>query len=173
MSPPEFLRRPAKTADGSTAPASPHAAAGDAMAEATAALAKTAATVGVDPTGAFSRCGLDKPPGFPLNDAMVKIAGAKSTNDSSARQRRGRTPTSLAASMDRLWKEFKILGDEIEAAAAAGRPVAALLRKQEKLRARSWALADRGESVRLALAERSVGGARRRGNKPKAVASDF
>jgi len=142
------------------------------MAEATAALVNPAAAVGVNPTGAFSRCGLDKPPGFPLNDAMVKIAGAKSTNDSSARQRRGRTPTSLAASMDRLWKEFKILGDEIEAA-AAGRPMAALLRKQEKLRARSWALADRGESVRLALAERSVRGARRRGNKPKAVADDF
>ena len=173
MSPPEFIRRPAKTADGATAPASPHAAAGDAMAEATAALAKTAATVGVDPTGAFSRCGLDKPPGFPLNDAMVKIAGAKSTNDSSARQRRGRTPTSLAASMDRLWKEFKILCDEIDAAAAGGKPVAALRRKQEKLRARSWALADRGESERLALAERSVGGALRWGHQPKAVADDF
>jgi len=104
---------------------------------------------------------------------MVKIASAKGTNDSSARQRPGRTPPSLAARLDRLWKEFKILGDEIDAAATAGKPVAVLRRKQEELRARSWALAEQGESARLALAERSVGGARRKGNKPKAVADDF
>ena len=104
---------------------------------------------------------------------MVKIASAKRPNGSAARQRLERTPSSLGTRLDRLWKEFKAVGDAMDAAAAAGEPVAVLRRKQEKLRARSWALADRGESVRLALAERSVGGARRRGNKPKAVASDF
>jgi hypothetical protein len=104
---------------------------------------------------------------------MVKIADVKGTTGSSARRRPGRTPTSLTVRLDRLWKEFKILGDEIDAAAAGGKPVAALRRKQEKLRARSWALADRGESERLALAERSVGGALRWGHQPKAVADDF
>ncbi len=93
---------------------------------------------------------------------MVKIAGAKRPKDSSVRQR-----------LERLWKEFKSLGDAIEAAAADGKPVAALLRKQEKLRARSWALAEQGESEDLALAERAVGGALRQGDKPKAVADDF
>jgi len=120
-----------------------------------------------------SGCGLDKPPSFSLKVAMVKIASAKGTKDSAARQRPGGTPTSLAARLDRLWKEFKILGDEIDAATAAGKPVAALRRKQELLCARSWALADQGESVRLALAERVVGGARRRGHQPAAVANDF
>ncbi len=104
---------------------------------------------------------------------MVKIAGAKRPIDSSARQRREPAQTSLGTRLDRLWQEFKALGAEIETAAAGGKPVAALLRQQEKLRARSWALADRGESGRLALAERPVGGARRRGNKPKAGADDF
>ena len=80
---------------------------------------------------------------------------------------------SLGTRLDRLWKEFKSVGAAIEAAAADGKPVAALLRKQEKLRARSWALTDQGESERLALAERAVGGAARRANKPKAVADDF
>jgi len=104
---------------------------------------------------------------------MVKIASAKRPNDSSARQRPGRAQTSLAARLDRLWKEFMTLSDDIAVAAADGKPVAALHRKQEKLRARSWALADQGESERLALAERPVGGARRRSHKPKAVADDF
>ena len=104
---------------------------------------------------------------------MVKIASAKPTNDSSARQRPGCSQTSLAARLDRLWQEFKALGDEIDAAAASGKPVAALLRKQEKLRARAWAVAEQGEGERLALAERSVGGARSRGNRPKAGADDF
>lgn len=113
------------------------------------------------------------PPRFSLKVAMVKIASAKGTKDSSAQQRPARTPTSRAASLERLWKEFKILGDEIDAAAAAGKPVAALRRKQELLRARSWALADQGENVRLALAEGVVGGARRRGRQPAAVADDF
>ena len=104
---------------------------------------------------------------------MVKIASARRTQDSSARQRLERTPTSLAVRVDRLWKEFKSVCEAIDTAAADGKPVAALLRKQEKLRARSWALADQGERERLALAERAVGGARRQGNKPKAVAGDF
>ncbi len=104
---------------------------------------------------------------------MVKIASAKRPKDSTARQRLERTPTSLGTRLDRLWKEFKSVGDAIDAAAADGKPVAALLRKQEKLHARSWALADQGESERLALAERAVGGAPRRGNKPKVVADDF
>ena len=120
-----------------------------------------------------ARCGLDKRSGFSFKEAMAKIAGIKGTTGSSAVQRPGRTPTSLVVRLDRLWKEFKILGDQIDAAVADGKPVAALRRKQEKLRARSWALALRGEGVRLALSERSVGGARRRGNKPKAVADDF
>jgi hypothetical protein len=105
--------------------------------------------------GHQSRCGLDKPPGFSLKVAMVKIASAKRTNDSAARQRPGRAQPSLATSLDRLWKEFKSVCDAIDAAAAAGKPVAALHRKREKLRARSWALADQGESERLALAERA------------------
>jgi hypothetical protein len=100
---------------------------------------------------------LDKPPGFPLKDAMVKITSAKRPKDSSARQRLERTPPSLGTRLDRLWKEFKSVCDAIEAAAADGKPVAALLRKQEKLRARSWALAEQGES------EHAVGGAARRG----------
>lgn len=104
---------------------------------------------------------------------MVKITSAKRPKDSSARQRLERTPTSLGTRLDRLWKEFGTVGAAIEAAAADGRPVAALLRKQEKLRARSWALADQGESECLALAERAVGRAARRANKPKAVADDF
>lgn len=104
---------------------------------------------------------------------MVKIASAKRPKDSSARQRLERTPPSLGTRLERLWKEFKAVGAAMEAAAADGRPVAALLRKQEKLRARSWALADQGASERLALAERAVGGALRRGHKPKAVADDF
>ena len=79
----------------------------------------------------------------------------------------------MAARLDRRWKEFKSVCDAIDAAAADGKPVAALHRKREKLRARSWALADQGESERLALAERPVGGARRRSHKPKAVADDF
>ena len=108
-----------------------------------------------------------------MKDAMVKIASAKRPKDSTARQRLERTPTSLGTRLDRLWKEFKSVGDAIDAAAADGKPVAALLRKQEKLRARSRALADQGESERLALAERSIGGALRQGNKPKAVADDF
>jgi hypothetical protein len=105
---------------------------------------------------------------------MVKIASAKRTHDSSpARQRPGRAQTSVAARLDRLWNEFKSVCDAIDAAAVAGKSVAALHRKRGKLRARSWALADQGESERLALAERPVGGARRRGHKPKAVADDF
>jgi hypothetical protein len=93
---------------------------------------------------------------------MVKIASAKRPKDSSVRQR-----------LERLWKEFKSVCEAIDAAAADGKPVAALLRKQEKLRARSWALADQGENERLALAERAVGGALRQGNKPKAIGEDF
>jgi len=104
---------------------------------------------------------------------MVKIASAKRPRDSAARQRLERIPTSLGTRLDRLWKEFKSVCDAIDSAAADGKPVAALLRKQEKLRARSWALADQGESERLALAERAVGGALRQSNKPKAVADDF
>ena len=121
----------------------------------------------------ISRCGLDKPPGFSLKDAMVKIAGAKRTKDSSARQRRVPAQTNLVTRLDRLWQKFKALGDEIDAATAGGKPVADLIRKQEKLRADSWALADRNESVRWALAERSLGGARHKGNKPKAATNDF
>ncbi len=113
------------------------------------------------------------PPRFSLKVAMVKIASAKGTRDSARQRAPARTPTSLAERLECLWKEFKILGDEIDAAAAAGKPVAALRRKQELLRARSWALADQGESMRLALAERVVGGARRRGRQPAAVADDF
>ena len=56
----------------------------------------------------------------------------------------------MAARLDRLWKEFKSVCDAMDAAAAAGKPLAALNRKREKLRARSWALADQGESERLA-----------------------
>jgi hypothetical protein len=97
-----------------------------------------------------SRCGLDKPPGFSLKVAMVKIASAKRTNDSSAGQSPGRAQPSLAARLDRLWKEFKSVCDAMDAAAATGKPLAALNRKREKLRARSWALADQGESERLA-----------------------
>lgn len=123
--------------------------------------------------GQLSRCGLDKPPGFSLKVVMVKIASAKRPKDSTARQRLERTPTSVGPRLDRLWKEFKAVCDAIDAAAADGKPVAALVRKQEKLRARSWALAAQGESERLALAERAVGGALRQGNKPKAVADDF
>jgi hypothetical protein len=121
----------------------------------------------------LSRWGLDKHPGFSLKVAMVKTASAKGTKECSARQRAERTPTSLAVRLDRLWKEFKVVGDKIDAAAADGKPVAALRRKQAGLRARSWALAVQGESERLALAEGSVGGALRRGNKPKVVADDF
>jgi hypothetical protein len=108
-----------------------------------------------------------------LKDAMVKIASTKRPKDSAARQRLERTPTSLGTRLDHLWKEYKSVGDLIDAAGAGGKPVAALLRKQEKLRARSWALADQGASERLALAERAVGGALRRGHKPKTVADDF
>jgi len=97
-----------------------------------------------------SRCGLDKPPGFSSKVAMVKIASAKRTNDSSAGQSPGRAQPSLAARLDRLWKEFKSVCDAMDAAAAGGKPLAALNRKREKLRARSWALADQGESERLA-----------------------
>ncbi len=104
---------------------------------------------------------------------MIKIASAKRPKDPSARQRLERTPLSLGTRLDRLWKEFKSVCEAIDAAAADGKPVAALLRKQEKLRARSWALADQGESERLALAERAVGGTARRANKPKPVADDF
>lgn len=121
----------------------------------------------------ISRCGLDNAPGLPLKDAMVKVAGAKRPKGSSARQRQEPARTGLVPRLDRLWQEFKALGDEIDVATAGGKPVTALLREQEKLRARSWALAERGESERLALAERSIGGARRRGNPPKAGSNDF
>jgi len=62
----------------------------------------------------------------------------------------GRAQPSLAARLDRLWKEFKSVCDAMDAAAAAGKPLAALNRKREKLRARSWALADQAESEGLA-----------------------
>ena len=114
-----------------------------------------------------------KPAGFPLKDAMVKIAHGKPTNDSSARQRPGCSQTIWAARLDHLWQEFKALGEGIDASVADGKPVAALRRKQEDLRARSWALALHGEGARLALAECSIGRARRRGNKPKAGTDDF
>ena len=104
---------------------------------------------------------------------MRKITGVKSTKDTSARQKLERTQTSVGTRLDRLWKEYNTLGEEIDAAVADGKPVAVLRRKQEDLRARSWALALQGEGARLALAECSVGGARRRGNKPKAGADDF
>jgi len=72
------MRRIPRRSRGSLA----HALASDAsaMAEATAALVNPAAAVGVNLTRAFSRCGLDKPPGFPLNDAMVKISAYEDGN---------------------------------------------------------------------------------------------
>lgn len=58
--------------------------------------------------------------------------------------------------IDRLWGEFKALDEKIDATAQAGKPTKRLREKQEKLRARSWALAERGRQLDFRLSELSV-----------------
>lgn len=62
----------------------------------------------------------------------------------------------VKGAIDRLWEKFKALDEEIAAAAQAGKPIKRLRTKQEKLRARSWALAERSWQLDVPLSELSV-----------------
>lgn len=103
---------------------------------------------------------------------MVQMSSAKGRRNAAWLQKLEHRRARVRSRLDGLWEKAKALDEAIKAAAGAGLPHDDLLAELEKLRRRSWELAERGEMLDCQLAESSVIDHGQRGAKWRPAAAE-